>query len=95
MEFFFGLRIDALWTIPHIKANMVNSSNFSDLFSTLYSSSSDEFNVEQSIDDMDAEIFMLFQVASIATASLEEFLIATNREMVLGASQIIDPNVRV
>jgi hypothetical protein len=26
---------------------------------------------------------------------LEEFLIATNREMVLGASQIIDPNVRV
>jgi hypothetical protein len=44
---------------------------------------------------MDAEIFMLFQVASIATASLEEFLIATNREMVLGASQIIDPNVRV
>jgi hypothetical protein len=56
---------------------MVNCSNFSDLFSTLYSSSSDGFNVEESIDDMDAEIFMLFQVALIATASLEEFFIAT------------------
>jgi hypothetical protein len=74
------LRIDALWTIPHIKANIVNSFKFSDLFSTLYSSSSDGFNVEESIDDMDAEIFMLFQVASIATTILEEFLIATNRD---------------
>jgi hypothetical protein len=57
---------------------MVNSSIFSDLFNTLYSSSSDGFNLEESIDDMDAEIFMLFQVASIATTSLEEFLIATD-----------------
>jgi hypothetical protein len=59
---------------------MVNSSNFSDLFSTLYSSSFDGFNVEESIDDMDAEIFMLFEVASIAIASLEEFLIATDQD---------------
>ncbi len=59
---------------------MVKSSNFSDLFSTLYSSSSDGFNVEERIDDMDAEIFMLFQVASIATASLEEFFITTDQD---------------
>jgi len=57
---------------------MVNSFNFSDLFSTLYLFSSDGFNVEESIDDMDAEIFMLFQVSSIAAATLEEFFIATD-----------------
>jgi hypothetical protein len=48
---------------------MVKSFNYSDLFCTLYSSSSDGFNVEEIIDDMDAEIFMLFQVASVATAN--------------------------
>jgi hypothetical protein len=59
---------------------MVNSFNFSDLFSTLYLFSSDGFNVEESIDDTDAEIFMLFQVSSIATATLEEFFIVTDRD---------------
>jgi len=58
---------------------MVNSLNFSDLFNTLYFFSSDGFNVEESHDDMDAEIFMLFQVFLIATATLEEFFIATDR----------------
>jgi hypothetical protein len=58
---------------------MVNSLNFSDLFNTLYFFSSDVFNVEESHDDMDAEIFMLFQVCLIATATLEEFFIATDR----------------
>jgi hypothetical protein len=57
---------------------MVNSFNFSDLFHTLYLFRSDGFNVEESIDDTDAEIFMLFQVSLITTATLEEFFIATD-----------------
>jgi len=77
---FFRLRIVALRTIPHIKANMVNSFNFSDLFRTLYLFPSDGFNVEESIDDADAEIFMLFQVSLITTATFEEFFIATDRD---------------
>jgi len=59
---------------------MVNSFIFSDLFSTFLKKSSDGFNVEESIDDTDAEIFMLFQLSLIATATLEEFFIATDRD---------------
>ncbi len=58
---------------------MVKSSNFSNLFSILESSSFDGFNVEENIDDINAEDFILFKVASVAMASLEEFFITTHR----------------
>jgi hypothetical protein len=49
------------------------------LFSILISSNSNGFNVEENIADMDVEVFMLFQVASVAMASLEDFFIATDQ----------------
>jgi hypothetical protein len=42
---------------------------------------------------MDVEAFMLFQVTSVAMASLEEFFTMT--KMVPSANQLMDPNVRV
>ncbi len=58
---------------------MVKSFNFSNLFSTLESSSSDGFNVEENIDDINAEVVMLFKAPSVDMTSLEEFFITTHR----------------
>jgi hypothetical protein len=58
---------------------MVKSSNFSNLFSILKSSGSDGFNVEENIDHINANVFMLFKVALVAMASLEEFFITTHQ----------------
>jgi hypothetical protein len=44
---------------------MVDFSKFSNLFNTFDSSNSNEFNVEEFIDDMDVEAFMLFQVTLV------------------------------
>jgi hypothetical protein len=58
---------------------MVKSFSFSILFNILGCSNFDGFNVEENIDDMDVEVFTLFQVALVAMASLEEFFIATDQ----------------
>jgi hypothetical protein len=58
---------------------MVKSFNFSNLFTTLESSSFDGFNVEENIDDINAEVVMLFKAPSVDMTSLEEFFITTHR----------------
>ncbi len=59
------MNIDPLLTNSHIKVDMVDFSKFSNLFNTFDSSNSNEFNVEEFIDDMDVEAFMLFQVTLV------------------------------
>jgi hypothetical protein len=56
---------------------MVDFSEFSNLSNTFDSSNSNELNVEEFIDDMDVETFMLFQVALVAMTSSKEFFTTT------------------
>jgi len=60
-------------TDSHIKVNMVDSFDFSNLSNTFDSLNLNGFNVEKCIDDMDVEAFMLFQVVLVATTISKEF----------------------
>jgi hypothetical protein len=75
MHFFWFEHIPSLEHFSP-KKKMVDSFNFSYLFNTSNSYSYDGFNVDKFIDDMDPQVFMLFQVALVVEASLEEFFIA-------------------